>query len=287
MSSVLKTVAICLFLSAAFKGGKAENVTHTFYGYPDNDPPGPAIASDCGRGENAPGGTGTYDNPLTFASVPGEYDDCEVIYAPYLKKYLIREDDCASCTGPHIDIWTGDRDNDGGDDQIECEERLTPNDEIEVVRNPADSLDVDESALYEYGSCGTDRVYPDGDVQEGDSQESGSSKSSGGSKSEDSVSGPSESSVASKSSIQESGPQGSVSPQASGHGSHSGGSHSSSHSGSSEGEEDDGDEKDDEETEEDGEDDETEEDGEDEDEGSDNGESESEPLKKRGRYCYP
>lgn len=70
----------------------------TFYGSPDNDPPGSvAIAHNCGRGFKA-GGTGTHDDPLTFASAPGEYKACEVIYSPYLKKYIRLEDDCAQCS---------------------------------------------------------------------------------------------------------------------------------------------------------------------------------------------
>ena len=31
-------------------------VTHTFYGYPDNDPPGPATAYNCGGRNNIAGG---------------------------------------------------------------------------------------------------------------------------------------------------------------------------------------------------------------------------------------
>lgn len=42
-------------------------------------------------------GTGTYTNPLTFASAPGEFTSCEVIYVPYLKKYARFEDYCAQC----------------------------------------------------------------------------------------------------------------------------------------------------------------------------------------------
>lgn len=43
-------------------------------------------------------GTGTYSNPLTFASAPGEFSQCEIIYFPYLKKYLRFEDSCAECS---------------------------------------------------------------------------------------------------------------------------------------------------------------------------------------------
>ena len=92
----------------------------TFYGYPDNDPPSADIALDCGRGYTASGisipgpgrtpviiptnscelltGTGTHANPLTAASAPGEFDPCEVLYIPYLRKYVIIEDTCAKCS---------------------------------------------------------------------------------------------------------------------------------------------------------------------------------------------
>ena len=40
----------------------------TFYGWPDNDPPSATTAWGClGRGTIA-GGTGTYDDPVTFAA---------------------------------------------------------------------------------------------------------------------------------------------------------------------------------------------------------------------------
>ncbi|RAL15308.1 uncharacterized protein BO97DRAFT_207637 [Aspergillus homomorphus CBS 101889] len=62
------------------------DVTHTFYGFPDNDPPGSTIAYDCGRGDKA-SGTGTYDNPLTFATAQEPFDLCKVIYVPYPRKF--------------------------------------------------------------------------------------------------------------------------------------------------------------------------------------------------------
>ncbi|KAJ4295091.1 hypothetical protein N0V90_007100 [Kalmusia sp. IMI 367209] len=84
-------------LSLAAACTKVSKTTHTFYGYPDNDPPGPATAYDCGRNYKA-GGIGTYADPLTFASAPGEFSECEIIYDPYLRKYLRFEDYCAQCT---------------------------------------------------------------------------------------------------------------------------------------------------------------------------------------------
>jgi hypothetical protein len=75
-------------------------VKTTFYGVPDNDPAGSdAIAFSCGsRGFHA-GGTGTFSDPLTFASKQGSvYAQCEIVYAPYLKKYIRNEDICAACS---------------------------------------------------------------------------------------------------------------------------------------------------------------------------------------------
>lgn len=54
------------------------DVRTTFYGAPDNDPPGPATAYDCDGRNYTAGGIGTYANPLTFASAPGEYDTCKL-----------------------------------------------------------------------------------------------------------------------------------------------------------------------------------------------------------------
>ncbi|KAL8737723.1 MAG: hypothetical protein Q9181_001408 [Wetmoreana brouardii] len=124
------------------------NVIHTFYGYPDNDPPGPATAYNCGGRNNIAGGSGTYGDPLTFASAPGEFSTCEIIYVPYLKKYARFEDSCAQCTTDfnngkyHIDLWTGSSTVNGGSNQISCENALTPNAQS-IVRQPPNNLPVD------------------------------------------------------------------------------------------------------------------------------------------------
>lgn len=76
------------------------DVAITFYGYPDNDPPSDETAYSCSsRGAHA-GGTGSYDDPLSFATAPGEYNKCEIIYLPYLQKYLRFDDTCAQCSKP-------------------------------------------------------------------------------------------------------------------------------------------------------------------------------------------
>ncbi|CRG85474.1 hypothetical protein PISL3812_02530 [Talaromyces islandicus] len=157
------------FLQSRDTCSVVQQVTSTFYGYPDNSPPGAGIAyTQCGRDEA--GGTGTYSDPVTFASASGEFETCEIIYAPYLKKYLRYEDECAQCESDwdndgtwHVDTWIGSSTSDGGQDQIDCEDQLTP-DAQSIIRNPADNLEVDTTALYDNGSCNTDSTYTDYDT---------------------------------------------------------------------------------------------------------------------------
>ena len=128
-------------------------VTHTFYGWPDNDPAGSGTAYNCGRDYKA-GGIGTYSNPLTFASAPGEFDVCEIIYDPYTQKYLRMEDYCAQCTTDwesgiwHIDVWTGSSIKGGGQAQIQCENQLTPARRSQtIIRYPSADLEVDSKFM--------------------------------------------------------------------------------------------------------------------------------------------
>lgn len=142
--ALLLALPTLISASCSIQGG----VTTTFYGYPDNSPPGADIAyTQCGR--SAAGGTGTYDDPLTFASAEGEFQICDVIYAPYLKKYLRFEDECDQCTSDwnnggtwHIDVWTGSSTQDGGQNQIDCEDNLTPESQS-IILNPDSGLEVD------------------------------------------------------------------------------------------------------------------------------------------------
>ena len=92
LSVLVSTLGVTLGCSTT------SGVQITFYGAPDNDPPGGATAHNCGGRNFIAGGTGTYADPLTFASSTSEYSVCEIIYVPYLKKYLRMEDDCAQCS---------------------------------------------------------------------------------------------------------------------------------------------------------------------------------------------
>jgi hypothetical protein len=129
--------------------------TITFYGWPDNDPPGRAIAHPVIHREAA--GDGTYCNPTTFATE--RKNDSRIpygmkIYVPHVRRYFVREDDCAA-SGPHrghgnngcfklwFDLWIGGTRSSKAHAVIECENALTPNGKVDVILNPKAGLPVD------------------------------------------------------------------------------------------------------------------------------------------------
>jgi hypothetical protein len=131
-----------------------ETIRVTLYGYPDNSPPGRAI--DCGQIHNEAGGTGTFDDPVTFATghdQDGAMPCGTIIYVPYMKKYFIREDSCASCNGPWADLWAGG-DQNSGQDILDCEDSLT-RDNVDVIVNPGSGEDVDTTPIFDTsnGQC--------------------------------------------------------------------------------------------------------------------------------------
>ncbi|KAJ6133669.1 hypothetical protein N7471_008884 [Penicillium samsonianum] len=143
------------------------NFIITFYGYPDNDPPGPGTAHNCGGRNYVAGGSGTYNDPVTIATAPGELNVCEIVYLPLLAKYGRYEDNCAQCTvdytngTPHIDIWTGSSTTSGGQNQINCENNLTLGGRYSIVRNPPTNYGVNTASLFVPPStCNTQNVYP-------------------------------------------------------------------------------------------------------------------------------
>jgi hypothetical protein len=100
----------------------------TLYGWPDNSPPGGAIAYP-GLHSTA-GGTGTYSDPITYATDSSELAPGTKVYYSYLKRYFIMEDDCAQCDSDwgsgkyHIDLWVGGKGGNSGK-VIDCEDALT------------------------------------------------------------------------------------------------------------------------------------------------------------------
>jgi 3D (Asp-Asp-Asp) domain-containing protein len=133
------------------------NMYVTFYGWPDNDPPGRAIAYP--KIHNQAGGTGTYQDPVTFATDPTEFPPGTKVYIPFLKKYGIMEDYCAQCVDDwdnnkyHIDIWLNS--NSSFDDQvISCEHYWTKS-SIAIQINPPADIPVYSKDIFNTstGSC--------------------------------------------------------------------------------------------------------------------------------------
>lgn len=130
------------------------NATITFYGWPDNTPPGNKIAHPIIH--KHAGGDGTYCNPTTFATE--RKNDQQIpygikIYVPFIKQYFIREDLCAAsgpksgsgsqgCHGLWFDLWIGGNAQSNKHAVIKCELKLTPNGEVPVILWPRDGMPV-------------------------------------------------------------------------------------------------------------------------------------------------
>jgi hypothetical protein len=149
--------------SAVAQTSTTINFLVTLYGWPDNSPPGDAIAYPEDEGyptiHDVASGLGTYSDPITFATDEAELPIGTIVYYPYLHRYFIMEDDCTECDedwtgqgpdgGPglyHIDLWIG---GEGGNssDVINCEDDLTQNSEPVIVDPPGDEP-VDTTPLF-------------------------------------------------------------------------------------------------------------------------------------------
>jgi hypothetical protein len=138
------------------------SATITFYGWPDNSPPGNKIAHPVLH--KVASGDGTYCNPTTFATEPKNDDEIPYgikIYVPFLEQYFIREDDCThsgphrghgsnGCSGLWFDLWIGGDKASIPHAVFWCEDHLTPSAKVQVVLNPQDGLPVENAgAIYQ------------------------------------------------------------------------------------------------------------------------------------------
>ena len=166
VGAVLTLALTTLGVMAATGSAQASttrNFLVTLYGWPDNSPPGNAIAYPENEGyptiHNVASGTGTYSDPITYATDQAELPVGTIVYYPYLHRYFIMEDDCTECDedwtgqgpdgGPnlyHIDLWINGQ---GGNsnDVINCEDNLTQNSES-VVIDPPSNEPVDTTPLF-------------------------------------------------------------------------------------------------------------------------------------------
>lgn len=128
--------------------GRSQAVYMTFYGWPDNSPPGGAIAYPKSDGfptvHETAGGAGTYDDPITFATDKAEFPVGTLLFAPVLEKYLVMEDDCAECDTDwsssqkwHIDVWMNSNGTDDSNAVLGCEDRWTQSTTVVEVDPPA------------------------------------------------------------------------------------------------------------------------------------------------------
>jgi len=139
----------------------AKYVTHelTFYGWPDNSPPGAGIALP--QIHTKAGGVGTYADPITFATDPRELPAGTRLYIPMIQKYAIMEDTCAACIADwssgkrHVDVWMNS-DSTNSENLRSCQHSWTrPAAEIEI--NPPPGRPVTTGPLFETsaGACRT------------------------------------------------------------------------------------------------------------------------------------
>jgi len=142
----------------------------TLYGFVDNSPPS-AIISNPVIHQKA-GGTGTFSDPVTFATDKREEKPGTIVYYSFLQKYFIMEDTCTECTadfnGPpgngdnptpvrsghlwRIDLWAGGDKRSLHDPDmtalLNCEDNLTQNNGGQVTLNPPSNLPVDTTPIY-------------------------------------------------------------------------------------------------------------------------------------------
>jgi hypothetical protein len=126
---------------------RTQPVYMTFYGWPDNSPPGDAIAYPKNGGfptvHSAAGGTGTYADPITFATDQAELPVGTLLFAPVIEKYLVMEDDCAECDTDwnssqkwHIDVWMNSNGADDSNAVLACEDQWTQSSTVVEVNPP-------------------------------------------------------------------------------------------------------------------------------------------------------
>jgi 3D (Asp-Asp-Asp) domain-containing protein len=143
---------------ASADAGTTQVMEATFYGWDDNSPPGNAIAYPKSAGyptvHDAAGGTGTYADPITFATDPTELPPGTILYAPFIQKYLVMEDSCGQCETDwasgqwHIDIWMNSNGTEQASSLFACEDTWTQS-STPILMSPAPGLTVSTTPLFD------------------------------------------------------------------------------------------------------------------------------------------
>jgi Alpha-galactosidase, CBM13 domain len=175
------TVAVgWLTLAGSAHASTTQNFYVTLYGWPDNSPPGNAIAYPKSDGwptlHDVASGTGTYADPITYATDKDELPVGTRVYYPYLHRYFIMEDDCVECDQDwgagkaHIDMWINGQ-NGNTTSVLNCENALTQN-SAQVIVNPPSDEPVDTRPLF---NSSTNTCYDPGSFSGGGGGTSGGS----------------------------------------------------------------------------------------------------------------
>jgi hypothetical protein len=138
-------------------GGRTIHSYVTLYGFVDNSPPSAIIAYP--QIHKTAGGTGTFADPVTFATDAREAKPGTIVYDPFLKKYFIMEDGCTECTQDwnnghkyRIDMWAGGDKNSLHDPEktalLNCEDALTQDNGTNVIFNAPAGLTVDPTPIF-------------------------------------------------------------------------------------------------------------------------------------------
>ncbi|WP_125725933.1 hypothetical protein [Kibdelosporangium aridum] len=121
-----------------------------FYGARTNSPSGSRAIAYTNVMHGQAGGTGTFDDPITFAAGTDRYQPGTKIYVPDLKRYFILEDLCPQCSGTTINVWTGSA-NDSG--SVDCQRSLSRNGSWSYEVGPPAGRAVVPGDLYQNGRC--------------------------------------------------------------------------------------------------------------------------------------
>lgn len=161
-------LALCAAVLALGAAGTAQAETTktayiTSYGYNDNDDGSghygtAAIAYPDSHHSKATEGSGTYNDPITFATDPNEIKPHTMIYVPYLQKYFYMEDGCYECSQDwkhgkwHVDLWMGGNTKLQKEPNLDnCEAKITRT--ATIIINPSSNHTVDTTKMYVDPNC--------------------------------------------------------------------------------------------------------------------------------------
>jgi hypothetical protein len=130
-----------------------------FFGWPDNQPAGNAIAYPKSAGyptkHDVASGVGSYADPISFGGDPATFAPGTILYVPYIEKYVIMEDECTSCATqaqtthrPQITVWMASTASTPTAAFASCEMSWTK-DEITAIESPSAVLVATTSPLFD------------------------------------------------------------------------------------------------------------------------------------------